>query len=536
MSKIIRSLFVLPFILVLLMPKTGQSQLFNEDMYKFGKALHFISSYYIDSVNRSDLVEKAVKEMIADLDPHTTYLTKEEVQEMSEPLEGNFEGIGIQFNVLKDTIYVISTISGGPSEKVGLKAGDRIVRINGETVAGIDITTSGVRDRLLGEKGSKVNVSIKRPGVDGLLEFTIKRDKIPIHSRDAAYMADTDIGYIKLNRFAQTTNEEFSQAVGDLKGQGAESFILDLRDNGGGYLEQAIQLADEFLDDRKLIVYTEGLKVKREENFASEEGVFEKGNLIILIDEGSASASEIVAGAVQDWDRGMIIGRRSFGKGLVQRPVSLPDGSMIRLTVARYHTPTGRVIQKPYNNGRKEYRRDILRRFDRGEMTSADSIKSFPDSLKYSTKQEGRVVFGGGGIMPDVFIPLDTTSYSDYFNEIIRLGVLNSYILQYIDENRTQLTQTYPDFQDYKNRFEVDDQMLNGLISMAESEDIEPDEKGLENSKQELKLQIKALIARDLWDMSEYFHIVNQKDPGYQKAVEALNNWETYSKKYLEKK
>ena len=536
MSKIIRSLFVFPFLLVLLIPKFGQSQIFNEDMYKFGKALHFVSSYYIDSVDRSQLVEKAVKEMISDLDPHTTYLTKEEVQEMNEPLEGNFEGIGIQFNVFKDTIYVISTISGGPSEKVGLQAGDRIVKIDGETVAGIDISNTGVRDRLLGEKGSKVNVSIKRPGVDELLEFTIKRDEIPIHSRDAAYMADTHIGYIKLNRFAQTTNEEFTEALETLKKQGAQSLILDLRDNGGGYLEQAIELADEFLNDQKLIVYTEGLKVKREDNFASEEGAFEQGRLVILIDEGSASASEIVAGAVQDWDRGMIIGRRSFGKGLVQRPVSLPDGSMIRLTVARYHTPTGRVIQKPYNNGRKEYRRDILKRFDRGEMTSKDSIHAFPDSLKYYTKSEGRVVYGGGGIMPDIFIPLDTTSYSDYFSRVIRLGVLNSYIIQYIDKNRSRLKAQYNDFEDYMSHFQVTDEMLNELVRLAKDEGIEPDPKGLESSKKEMRLQVKALIARDIWDMSEYFHIVNQRDQGYQKAIEVLQNWESYSEKHLKKK
>lgn len=537
MARFIRTILIVPVLLILIFPRAGHTQenLFNEDMYKFTKALHFISSYYIDSVDRSSLVEKAVKEMITDLDPHTTYLTAEEVKEMNEPLQGNFEGIGIQFNILKDTIYVISTIPGGPSEKVGLQAGDRIVKINGETVAGIGISTTGVRDRLLGEKGTSVDVSIKRPGVEKLLQFTIKRDEIPIHSRDAAYMADEGIGYIKLNRFAQTTNEEFTEAVGMLKKEGAESFILDLRDNGGGYLDQAIQLADEFLGDRRLIVYTEGLNVKREENHATAKGVAEEGRVVILIDEGSASASEIVAGAVQDWDRGLIIGRRSFGKGLVQRPVSLPDGSMIRLTVARYHTPTGRVIQKPYNNGREEYRRDILKRFDRGEMTSEDSVRSFPDSLKYYTKLNDRVVFGGGGIMPDIFIPYDTTSYSGYFNEVIRLGILNTYILRYIDENRSTLEDNYSDIHDYKDNFQVTETMVQNLVELAESEGVEPDQEGLEESEKELKLQMKALIARDLWDMSEYFQIVNQRDPGFQKAVEVLNNWDTYSAKYLEK-
>jgi len=535
MLKAFRSLTLLSLILVLMAPRVGQAQIFNEDMYKFGKALHFISSYYIDSVDRSKLVEKAVKEMISDLDPHTTYLTEEEVREMNEPLEGNFEGIGIQFNILKDTIYVISTISGGPSEKVGLQAGDRIVGIDGENVAGQGISTTGVRDRLLGKKGSKVDVTIKRPGIDNQLHFTIKRDKIPIHSRDAAYMADEHVAYIKLNRFAQTTNEEFTSATKDLKKQGARSLILDLRDNGGGYLDQAIKLADEFLDDQKLIVYTEGLHVDREENHASAEGSFEDGNVVILIDEGSASASEIVAGALQDWDRGLIVGRRSFGKGLVQRPVSLPDGSMIRLTVARYHTPTGRVIQKPYNNGRQEYRMDILRRFDQGEMTSRDSIQSFPDSLKYYTKENDRVVYGGGGIMPDIFIPLDTTSYSDYFNEIIRQGILNSYILNYIDDNRSFLKREYKNFEEYKKRYNVKDDMIDELVSMAQSEGIEPDPEGLKHSGEEIRLQVKALIARDLWDMSEYFQIVNQEDPGYQKALEVLNRWDHYSSQYLRK-
>jgi len=535
MSARKRNILLIPIFILLVLPKTGntQIQIFNEDMYKFGKALHYITSYYIDSVNRSDLVEQAVEEMISDLDPHTTYLTKEEVKAMNDPLQGNFEGIGIQFNIYKDTIYVITPISGGPSEKAGLKAGDRIVKINGEIVAGIDITTSGVRDRLLGEKGTKVDVGIKRPGIAELLHFTITRDKIPIHSMDAAYMTDNHTGYIKLNRFAQTTNQEFTDAIKDLRKKGAKSLILDLRDNGGGYLEQAIELADEFLDNKKLIVYTEGLRVERDESHASEGGVFQNDNLVILIDEGSASASEIVAGAIQDWDRGLIIGRRSFGKGLVQRPVSLPDGAMIRLTVARYHTPTGRVIQKPYENGRNNYRKDIVNRFNKGEMTSADSI-DFPDSLKHYTKKNNRVVYGGGGIMPDIFIPLDTTSYSDYFNQLIRMGILNSYILEYIDDNREMITNQYQSFTDYNNDFTVTQKMIDDLIGLAEQEGIEPNKQQIKHSKNEMEVQIKALIARDLWDMNEYFQIVNENDKVYQKAKEALNNWDTYSSKYLE--
>lgn len=524
---------LLPLLIVFMIPKSGDGQIFNDDMYKFGKALHSISSYYIDSVDRSQLVEKAVKEIISDLDPHTTYLTKEEVQAMNEPLQGNFEGIGIQFNIHKDTIYVISPISGGPSEKVGIQAGDRIVRIDDETVAGIGISNSGVRDKLLGEKGSKVDVTIKRPGMEELLNFTITRDKIPIHSMEASYMTDDNTGYIKLNRFAQTTNDEFTSAVKNLKKEGANSFILDLRGNGGGYLEQAIELADEFLNEDKLIVYTEGLKVKKEENHATKEGICKNEKLVILIDEGSASASEIVAGAVQDWDRGLIIGRRSFGKGLVQRPVSLPDGSMIRLTVARYHTPTGRAIQKPYQKGRQDYKKDILQRFNKGEMSSSDSI-DFPDSLKFHTKVNERLVYGGGGIMPDIFIPLDTTSYSNYLDQLIQKGVINSYILNYIDNNRETLQNEYSSFDHYKEQFEITGKMMDDLANMATEEGIELNKEEFKHSGEEIKLQLKALIARDMWDMNEYFQIVNEHDDGYRKAKDALNNWDQYSENYLE--
>jgi len=532
--KIFVRTFVIIQIIFLGFSNSSHAQIFNDDIYKFGKALHYIDNYYIDSVNRSKLVEDALKSMLKKLDPHTTYLTKEEVQEMNEPLQGNFEGIGIQFNIHNDTIYVISPISGGPSEKVGIKAGDRIVKIEGETVAGIGISNQGVRDRLLGEKGTKVDVSIKRQGVDELLHFTIKRDKIPIHSRDAAYMANKHIGYIKLNRFAMTTNDEFTEATKELKNKGANSLILDLRGNSGGYLQQAIELADEFLKKNRLIVYTEGRNVERENNKATEKGVFKEGNVIILIDEGSASASEIVAGAIQDWDRGILIGRRSFGKGLVQRPVSLPDGSMIRLTIARYHTPTGRAIQKPYNNGRKEYSKELMKRYNKGEMVSADSI-NFPDSLKYLTKTTKRPVYGGGGIMPDIFIPVDTSSYSDYYNQILRQGIMNSFILDYIDNNRESLKNSYPEFKDYEENFKVSEEMLNNLYNYAKSEGLKRDEEGIQTSEKEIKLLTKALIARDLWDMNEYFQVVNKQDKVINKAIEALEKWDTYSEKYLNK-
>ncbi|MFP4525753.1 MAG: S41 family peptidase [Bacteroidales bacterium] len=532
MKNGINKILVSLFIFSIAFSNSGSAQIFNEDMYKFGKAIHSIDNQYIDSVDRAKLVEKAIKSIVEDLDPHTVYLTKEEVQEMNESLEGNFEGIGIEFNIHNDTIYVISPISGGPSEKVGIQAGDRIVEIDGENVAGIDISTNGVRDRLLGEKGTKVNVSIKRPGVEKLLEFTIVRDKIPIHSLDASYITENNHGYIKLNRFAQTTHKEFSEAVDDLRQEGMESLILDLRGNGGGYLDQAIKLADEFIEEGKLLVYTEGRNVERENNYSTEKGKLEKENIIILLDEGSASASEIVAGAVQDWDRGMILGRRSFGKGLVQRPVSLPDGSMIRLTIARYHTPTGRVIQKPYNNDKEEYAMELLDRYNKGEMISADSI-NFPDSLQYKTKELNRVVYGGGGIMPDIFMPLDTNRYSDIFDDFVRQGILNAFVINYIDQNREEFKEKYENFPEFKKDFEVDKEIVKELINYAEKEGIEVKDEELEEGKDDLKLHIKALIARDMWDMSEYFQIVNQHDRIYKKAVEILDNWEQYESQYL---
>ena len=533
MKTLIRSILIIQIIFFIL-PHSSEAQIFNDDIYKFGKALHYIDNYYIDSVNRSELVEDALVSMLKELDPHTTYLTKEEVKEMNEPLQGNFEGIGIQFNIHNDTIYVISPISGGPSEKVGIRAGDRIVKIEGENVAGTGITNQGVRDRLLGKKGTKVDVTVKRAGVNKLLHFTITRDEIPIHSRDAAYMADDHIGYIKLNRFAMTTNKEFTEAAKDMKSKGANSLILDLRGNSGGYLNQAIELADEFLEKGRLIVYTEGRKVERENNYATEEGVFKDGNIVILIDEGSASASEIVAGAIQDWDRGIIIGRRSFGKGLVQRPVELPDGSMIRLTIARYHTPTGRAIQKPYDNNRKEYNKDLLKRYNEGEMVSADSI-DFPDSLKYLTKTTERPVYGGGGIMPDIFIPVDTTGYSDYYSDLIRGGILNSFILDYIDQNREELNKSYPDFEKYQSEFTISEQILNNLYKYAKEEGLESTEEEIKTSEEEIKMLLKALIARDLWDMNEYFQVVNKQDKEINRAIEVLNNWDDFSEQYLKK-
>ena len=478
------------------------------------------------------MVENAIIDMLKELDPHSVYIPSDEVKAMNEPLEGNFEGIGIQFNILEDTIYVISPISGGPSEKVGLRSGDRIVEIDGENVAGIEISTTGVRDRLLGNKGTKVNVGIKRKNVNDLLYFTITRDKIPIYSVDAAYLIDDEIAYIKINRFALTTVDEYNEKIAMLKEQGAKSIILDLRDNGGGYLDKAIELADQFLEVGQSIVYTKGLQIPKTHSFATGKGKCKEEKIIILIDEGSASASEIVSGAVQDWDRGIIVGRRSFGKGLVQKPIFLPDGSMIRLTIARYYTPTGRLIQKPYDNGTEEYAKELLKRYEHGEFLNQDSI-DLPDSLKYYTLKNKRVVYGGGGIMPDIFVPLDTTTVTKFYGNIIRQGILNSYVLDYIDKNRKKLESKYPDFETFNSKFEVSDKMLNDLVEYGKKNDVTTTEDEAEKSKKDFSLIMKALIARDLWDMSEYFQIVNVRDKGFNKAIEIMKEWDYYEKQVL---
>ncbi|MDA3953884.1 MAG: S41 family peptidase [Bacteroidales bacterium] len=508
------------------------SQYPTEDIFKFNRALGYINSYYVDSINSEQIVEDAIISILKDLDPHSVYIPADEVKEMNQPLEGNFDGIGIQFNVLDDTLYVISPISGGPSEKVGIRAGDRIIEIDDENVAIIKITTKGVRDRLLGEKGTKVRVGVKRKGVEETLYFTIIRDKIPIYSVDAAYLIDNDIAYIKINRFAMTTLDEFIEKMEALKTQGAKSMILDLRGNGGGYLDKAIDLADQFLEKGQLIVYTKGLQSAKTESRASGKGEWLDGHVLVLIDEGSASASEIVSGAIQDWDRGIIIGRRSFGKGLVQKPMFLPDGSMMRLTVARYYTPTGRLIQKPYENGKEEYEKELYNRYEHGEFLNEDSI-NLPDSLKYQTLKNKRIVYGGGGIMPDIFIPLDTTSVTGFYSKIIRQGVLNSFVLDYIDNNRKKLKSNYTDFVTFNNKFEVTEKILDELLKYGLKNDIETTDEEFEKSKDDFKLIIKALIARDLWDMSEYYQIVNARNKGFNKAVEIMQNWDDYQKRVL---
>ncbi|MFP4557095.1 MAG: S41 family peptidase [Bacteroidales bacterium] len=513
---------------------TNAQETDNLNIFKIVRFLQYVSSDYVDSVSTDELVEDAIIEVLRNLDPHSVYISKEDVKAMNEPLEGNFEGIGVEFNILNDTLMVVNPIPGGPSERVGIVAGDRILSVDGENVAGIGLKNSDVFDMLRGDKGTKVTVKVKRKGTSDLLEFTITRDKIPIHSLDAAYMINSQIGYIKLNRFSQTTVEEFLEALKTLKKENMKDLILDLRGNGGGYLNAAVELADQFLNKDKIIVYTEGRNSPRSDFNASSKGEFKQGRIVVLIDQGSASASEIVAGAIQDWDRGIVIGRRSFGKGLVQNQVPLPDGSMIRLTVARYHTPTGRVIQKPYESGDIEsYYKDLSERYEKGEFFHADSI-SMPDSLIYKTLEKGKTVFGGGGIAPDIFAPIDTSFYSDYYGKLVRQGIINQFVHSYIDNNRRKLQRNYNSFKKFEQNFTVSTEMMNELVIFAKDLELEPDEEGLETSKHEISKQIKALIAQNLFSTKYYFKIVNQNNMALQKAIEVLNSWESYKHLVLE--
>lgn len=513
------------------MPGYAQSpQQINTEARKVAGALYAVASLYVDSVNSEKLAEDAIRGMLEKLDPHSNYMDKEETKEMTEPLQGNFDGIGIQFNMLTDTLYIIQVIPGGPSEKVGLRSGDRIIQVNDTLIAGVEMKTTDIMKRLRGTKGTEVTVKVLRQGSPELLDFKIIRDKIPVYSLDAAYMVDKATGYIKLNRFAATSVEEFKEALEKLKKRGMQNLILDLQANGGGYLNAAIDLADEFLDKNKLIVYTEGNKQRREESSSTSAGDFENGRLVILIDESSASASEIVSGAIQDWDRGVLVGRRSFGKGLVQRPIPMPDGSMIRLTVARYYTPTGRCIQKPYINGDKDqYEQDLMKRFDHGELMHADSIH-FADSLKYNTLLSGRTVYGGGGIMPDIFVPVDTTRTTKYHRELVGKGVIYQTSMNYIDRHREELKKHYPTIQEFKNSFIINDEIVNELKDLADKEKIVFNEKEYALSKPLIFLQLKALIARDLFDMNEYFVIINDINESLQQALKLINNPEEYNK------
>ncbi len=505
--------------------RNGQMSTTELSLRKLSMAQLAISNLYVDSVNETKLVEDAINGMLSKLDPHSSYTNAEETKKLHEPLQGNFEGIGVQFNMLEDTLVVIQPTVKGPSEKVGIIAGDRIVSVNDTAIAGVKMSRDEIVRRLRGPRNSKVRLGIMRQGIKEPLEFTVTRDKIPVATVDAAYMVTPSVGLVRLSSFGSTTHEEMTKSIKKLQDLGMKDLILDLQQNGGGYLQAATQIASEFLTENDLIVYTKGLRVPYEEHRAKGNGLFRDGKIIVLVDEFSASAAEIVSGAIQDQDRGLVVGRRTFGKGLVQKPFVLPDGSMIRLTVSRYYTPSGRCIQKPYTKGDKQkYNRDVLERFNHGELMNADSIH-FPDSLKYQTLRKGRTVYGGGGVMPDYFIPLDTTRYTDYHRQLSAKGAIVNTHLKYIDKNRKKLVKKYPSFELYKQDFEIPEEMIDLLVSEGEKKDVKPkDETEKEQSMPEIKLQLKALIARDLWDMSEYFAIINEENPSVKKALELLRD------------
>lgn len=499
-----------------------------ESFRKLRMAAYAIDRFYVDTVNDTKLAEDAIIGMLKELDPHSTYMNPEEVKEMNEPLQGNFDGIGVQFNMLNDTLFIINTVAGGPSEKVGVLAGDRIIAVNDTAIAGVKMSNNDIMRRLRGPKGTPVEIEVLRRGVKNPITFRIIRDKIPIYSIDATYMADSKTGYIRVSRFGATTSEEFVEALEKLKKEGMQNLILDLEGNGGGYLNAAIDMANEFLNAGQLIVYTQGRTQPREEAISNNNGEMKSGKLIVLVDESSASASEIVSGAIQDLDRGVIVGRRTFGKGLVQRPIPLPDGSMMRLTVARYYTPSGRSIQKPYEDGLDNYNRDLINRYNSGELTNADSIH-FPDSLRYKTIN-GRTVFGGGGIMPDFFVPLDTTRYTDAHRDIVAKGILNQYVINYFDQHQKELKEKYADFNAFDKGFSVTPEMLANLKADAEKEEIKINPEQFEKSTPLIKLQIKALVARDLFTVSDYFRVMNQQSDSYRKALELINDDARYKK------
>ena len=440
-----------------------------------------------------------------------------------EQMEGSFSGIGIQFNIVSDTLFVIQTTNNGPSQRAGVLAGDKIIAVNDTTIAGVKMERADIMSRLRGQKGTTVEIDVIRRGIDRTLHFTLVRDDISTETVDAAYMIDNKNGYIRITSFGAKTHNEFVTKLDSLKRQGMKNLILDLSGNGGGYLGAAVQIMSEFIDADKLVVYTEGKKNPRYDYMSLEGGRFLKGNLAVIVDETSASASEILSGAIQDWDRGIIVGRRTFGKGLVQRPFQLPDGSMIRLTIARYYTPTGRCIQKPYDNDSTKYEDDLLNRYNSGEMTSADKIH-FPDSLKVFTKRLNRPVYGGGGIMPDYFVPVDTTRYTKYHRELAAKGSIIQTSLHYIDEHRKELIAEYKDITDFENRFEVDEALLQMLKAQGEKDNvkIEGGEEEYQRSVPMLKLQLKQLVARDLWDMNDFMMFYNKTEDEFLKAYELV--------------
>jgi len=502
---------------------------FSSDL-KLRAAHQIIERFYADTINSDAMVEDAIRAMLKTLDPHSTYTDSAATRALTEPLEGNFSGIGIQFNMLTDTIYVIQTVAGGPSERVGILAGDRIIMVNDTLVAGVKKPQQQVVRMLRGPKGSKVNVRVKRPGVMELIDFAITREDIPITSVDAAYMVDGETGYIKLARFGETTADEMKDALKRLRKKGMKSLIIDLEGNGGGYLGAAVSLARMFLPLGAGIVSTSGMRQEPQSYAAFDNGVFTEGRIVVMVDQNSASASEILAGALQDNDRAVIVGRRTFGKGLVQRAFPFPDGSMIRLTTAHYYTPSGRSIQRPYKRGgdTDDYYRDIADRLASGELTNADSVH-MPDSLLFRTLRLGRPVYGGGGIMPDRFVPLDTAFYTPYYRDMVAKGLLNRYAQGYADTHRKELRRAFRDAAAFDAGFSVSDAMMDELAALGVAEKVEPDPDDLARSREYMRSIVKALIARDIFDMEAYYRIVNALDPVYREALRLASDAAAYN-------
>lgn len=496
---------------------------------KLQYAQGLVEKFYMEDVNSDTIVDEAIKAMLKTLDPHSLYSTAEETRELTEPLDGNFSGIGISFNMSTDTIYVISTIASGPSERVGIMAGDRIIEVDDTIVAGVKMKQRDVMKRLRGKKGTRVNVKVVRNGESKPLQFNITRDDIPIHSVEASYMADPHTGYIRISRFAENTLSEFKEAMQSLHRQGMQNLIIDLQNNTGGYLNAAYGIASLFLNNGDMVVYTEGKHSPRHNYTARHTSSFD-GRIAVLVNQNSASASEILAGALQDHDRAVIIGRRTFGKGLVQRPFPMPDGSMIRLTTARYFTPSGRSIQRPYTKGHQsDYYSDLKNRLSNGELMHSDSIH-VADSLKYHTLTTGRIVYGGGGIMPDKFVPLDTTWFTPYYRDIMAKGIFIQYALSYLDKNRAQLLKEYPSDRDFSQNFVVTDQMMSQLKERTEKAEIKFDSEQYAKSDATIRRTLKALLARDLYQTGSYYLVDNQHEPVYNEALSIINNKKEYNK------
>lgn len=515
-----------------------QSAPLNNDVVtqwqKLSQVYRYLSGWYVDDVDMQPLVERAVREMLAELDPHSSYLDAEQTEDARESLDGEFSGIGVEFNVLRDTVIIVNTVVGSPAEAVGVRANDRIVRI--DTMNAVGMRRNDVPKYLRGPRGSTVEVGIIRRGEELPLSFLITRDNIPLNTVSASYMADNQTGYIKIDRFGRTTFYEFEDAFRRLRSAGAKSLVLDLRGNSGGLMDSAIEIAGFFLPCESTVVTTEGRAVEPHRYTAREGGEFTKGGVVVMIDENSASASEIVAGALQDWDRAVIIGRPSFGKGLVQRQVSLADGSAIRITVARYHTPSGRVIQRPYEKGhRDEYYAAHRDRF----INASDSVSVDSSAAEYKTKVHGRTVYGGGGILPDELVATDTTAVPKYMVDLVMRGVIQEYVLRYLDARRSELNMAYPDFDTFSSTFAVTDSMLDELAALGKERGVERDADGMVEAKHLISLQIRALTAQRLFSTSEFYRIVNADDTSgrwLSRALEILNDWKHLGEPVLRNK